>query len=102
MAARAGPYISRKFLPTKDGVWYLRSRGLRFFRSRLLVVSVRVGGLNGNTLPAWKAIGSGDFDDDGQSDILFQNASTDQVSIWEMNGSQLVVGGAVSANAGPS
>ena len=51
---------------------------------------------------AWKAIGTGDFNDDGHSDVLFQNTSSGQVSIWEMNGNSLIGGGAVSTNPGPS
>jgi hypothetical protein len=36
----------------------------------------------------WKAVGSGDFTDDGHSDgILLQNTSTSQVAIWNMGGS---------------
>ena len=53
--------------------------------------------MNGNTMigggpvrpnpgPSWQAIGTGDFNDDGLSDILLQNTSSGQVSIWEMNG----------------
>ena len=49
---------------------------------------------------AWKAIGTGDFNHDGHSDILFQNTTSGQVSIWEMNGSRLVGGGPVSPNPG--
>ena len=50
--------------------------------------------------PAWKAIGTGDFNGDGDADVLFQNASTGQVSIWEMDGNKLVGGGPVSPNPG--
>ena len=53
--------------------------------------------------PSWQAIGTGDFNGDGFSDdILFQNKSTGQVSIWEMNGNLLKGGGPVSADPGPS
>jgi hypothetical protein len=70
--------------------------------------------MSGNTLigggpvtpspgPTWKAVGTGDFTDDGFSDdILWQNTSSGQVSIWEMSGNKLVGGGPVSANPGPS
>ena len=51
---------------------------------------------------AWKAIGTGDFNHDGNSDILWQNTNTGQVSIWEMNGNTLKGGGPVSPNPGPS
>jgi hypothetical protein len=52
--------------------------------------------------PAWKAIGTGDFNDDGHSDILFQSTGAGQVSVWEMDGTSLVGGGAVAANPGLS
>ena len=70
--------------------------------------------MNGNSLigggpvtpnpgPAWKAVGTGDFTDDGFSnDILWQNTSTGQASIWEMSGNSLIGGGAVTPNPGPS
>ena len=52
---------------------------------------------------AWQAIGTGDFDKSGFSDdILFQNKNTGQVSVWEMDGTSLIGGGAVSANPGTS
>ena len=51
---------------------------------------------------AWKAIGTGDFNGDGHSDILFQNTTSGQVSIWEMNGNALIGGGPVSPNPGPT
>ena len=35
-------------------------------------------------------------------DILWQNTSTGQASIWEMNGSTLIGGGPVTPNPGPS
>ena len=69
--------------------------------------------MNGNTLigggavapnpgTTWKAIGTGDFNGNGDSDILWQNTITGQASIWEMSGNTLVGGGAVSPNPGPS
>src|SRR5271155_1592376 len=54
-----------------------------------------------NPGPSWKAIGTGDFNGDGDSDILWQNANG-QVSIWEMDGNTRIGGGAVSVNPGPS
>ena len=39
--------------------------------------------------------------DDGYSDILWQNTTTGQASIWEMNGNTLIGGGTVSPNPGP-
>ena len=50
------------------------------------VTNVIGGGTVGaNPGPSWKAIGSGDFNDDGLADILWQNTSTGQAAIWEMN-----------------
>ena len=59
------------------------------------VSSVTVTQLTGEGGPA------GDFNDDGHSDILWQN-SNGQVAIWEMNGTNIIGGGTVSANPGPS
>ena len=42
-----------------------------------------------------------DFNGDSFSDILFQNASTGQASIWDMNGNARPGGGAVSSSPGP-
>ncbi len=35
---------------------------------------------------AWRAVGTGDFNGDGNSDILWQNTNTGQASVWEMDG----------------
>ena len=50
---------------------------------------------------SWSAVGTGDFNHDGHSDILWQNANG-QVSIWEMNGTNVAGGGPVTPNPGPS
>jgi hypothetical protein len=60
------------------------------------------GPVTPNPGPSWKAIGTGDFNDDGFSDILWQNTNTGQVSIWEMDGTSLMGGGPVTPNPGPS
>ncbi|MCW3095456.1 MAG: hypothetical protein JWL77_1074 [Chthonomonadaceae bacterium] len=39
-----------------------------------------------NPLAGWKVVGVGDFNGDGKSDLVFQNQSSNQVSIWFMNG----------------
>ena len=51
---------------------------------------------------AWKAIGTGDFNDDGHSDILFQNMTSGEVSIWEMNGNNVTGGRTVITDPGSS
>jgi hypothetical protein len=55
-----------------------------------------------NPGPSWQVIGTGDFNADGHSDILFQNAFSGQVAIWEMNGTSVIGGGVVSVVPGPS
>jgi hypothetical protein len=67
--------------------------------------NTKIGGGAVNLDPglAWQAIGTGDFTNDGFSDdILFQNTSTGKVSIWEMDGTDKIGGGAVSNNPGTS
>ena len=58
------------------------------------------GGPVANPGPSWHAIGTGDFNDDGKSDILMQNTGG-QVSVWEMSGNAIIGGGPV-ANPGPT
>ena len=60
------------------------------------------GTVSPNPGPAWKAVGTGDFNGDSHSDVFFQNASSGQASIWEMSGNTLIGGGAVSPNPGPA
>src|SRR3984957_10858969 len=56
-----------------------------------------------NPGPTWKAVGTGDFNHDGNSDILWQNTVSGQASIWEMDGTTKIGGGpAGSVNPGPS
>ena len=54
----------------------------------------------GNPGPDWHIMGTGDYKQDGRSDILWQNSSC-QVVAWEMNGSS-VIGSASVANPGPT
>ena len=55
-----------------------------------------------NPGPDWKVVGTGDFNGDGKSDILFQNTDG-QAAIWEMDGTNPIAGGSqwVGANPGP-
>ena len=48
---------------------------------------------------AWKIKGTGDFNGDGKSDILFQNTIDGAVYAWEMDGLKLVAGGADSVGS---
>ncbi len=54
----------------------------------------------GNPGPSWHAVGTGDFNGDGYSDILWQNTNG-AVAIWEMNGAK-VIASAVVGNPGTS
>jgi hypothetical protein len=45
------------------------------------------GLLNAGT--GWQIIGTGDFNNDGNSDLLFYNAAVNQSAIWLMNGTQI-------------
>ena len=55
------------------------------------------GAVSPNPGPAWKAIGTGDFNGDSLPDILWQNTTNEQVSIWEMNGTNVIGGGNVGS-----
>jgi hypothetical protein len=50
---------------------------------------------------SWRAIGTGDFNGDGYSDILWQNPTSGQVEIWEMTGTK-VIGYGSPGNPGTS
>ena len=56
--------------------------------------------LGGSPGPGWKAVGTGDFNDDNEPDILLQNTSG-SVAIWETNGTNIIGSGLV-ANPGLS
>jgi hypothetical protein len=47
------------------------------------------GGIIGNPGPDWRICGTGDYNGDGRSDILWQN-STGDVAVWEMNGTTVI------------
>ncbi len=55
----------------------------------------------GNPGPSWHIVGTGDFNDDGKSDILWQNTDG-QAAIWLMNGTAPITETVVGANPGPS
>ena len=54
----------------------------------------------GNPGPDWHVMGTGDYNHDGRSDILWQNSNGDVVT-WEMNGTSMI-GSASLANPGPT
>jgi hypothetical protein len=64
--------------------------------------SVDGGGAVGDPGTDWQAIGTGSFSGDGLSDdILFQNKTSGQVSVWQLDGASIIGGGPVG-NPGPT
>ena len=57
--------------------------------------------VNANPGPSWHIEGTGDFYDDGHTDVLWQN-DDGAVALWELNGTTISQAGAISANPGPS
>jgi V8-like Glu-specific endopeptidase len=57
--------------------------------------------VNPNPGPSWTLVGTGDFNGDGQSDLLWQNTSG-QAAIWEMDGTSVITSAKVGPNPGPS
>jgi hypothetical protein len=43
--------------------------------------------------PNWKMIGAADFDANGRDDLVFRHATTNQLAVWWMEGTQKVGGG---------
>ena len=67
------------------------------------------GVVNANPGTAWQAFGfitgaafSGSAYNPNLPEILFQNTSSGQIAIWNMNGTNIIGGGTVAANPGPS
>ncbi|MCP3445724.1 FG-GAP-like repeat-containing protein [Bradyrhizobium sp. CCGUVB14] len=56
-----------------------------------------------NAAAGWQYSGTGDFDGDGQTDLLLTNSTTNGVAIWTMNGTQVTANpqvGTINAAAG--
>jgi Tol biopolymer transport system component len=54
-----------------------------------------------NPGPNWIVVGTGDFNADGYADLLFQNRTTGDVAVWELqNGTSFVNGASFSPGAG--
>jgi len=48
---------------------------------------------------AWHVVGSGDYDGDGRSDILWQH-DNGEAGLWTMNGLSVVAAGPTGSNPG--
>jgi serralysin len=55
-------------------------------------MSIIDGGVLTNPGASWRLVGTGDFNGDGKSDLLWQN-SDGTPAIWEMNGTSVIGGG---------
>ncbi len=70
-------------------VWLMN--GTSLMDGRLLTPSVVAD-------TAWKIVGSGDFNGDRKSDLVWQHQTTGHISIWLMNGTTLIDGVYASPN----
>ena len=59
------------------------------------------GAVGTNPGPSWQIKGTGDFNNDGRADILWQNADG-TAGIWLMDGMTVLAAGPVGTNPGPS
>jgi autotransporter-associated beta strand protein len=60
------------------------------------------GFVGNNTNPSWEVItGAGDYNGDGNSDILWQNVSTGQIYEYQMNGTAVLASNFVGNNTDP-
>ncbi|MCW3096152.1 MAG: hypothetical protein JWL77_1770 [Chthonomonadaceae bacterium] len=64
--------------------------------------AIITGGDYVNQTPAagWKLVGVADFNQDGRSDLLFQNATTGGLAIWNLSGPYFQSGSALSQSPG--
>jgi serralysin len=69
-------------------------------RSEINGIDINASASLGNPGPSWHVKGTGDFNGDGFSDILWQNSSG-AVAIWEMNGTNVIASASIG-NPGPA
>jgi len=53
--------------------------------------------ITSETNQSWKIVGTGDFNNDGKSDILWRNTSTGDNAIWFMNGGTVSSSSAITS-----
>jgi hypothetical protein len=63
-------------------------------------VTITAGGLGNLPTATWNLAGVGDFDGDGQSDLLWSDTTNGNYSIWFMNGTQVESSAAVGNVSG--
>jgi hypothetical protein len=66
------------------------------------VNSVGGGFVELNPTSSWEAVSVGDFDTDGQDDLVWFNKMSGEISIWNMNGLAPEGGGILSVTVDPS
>ncbi len=69
------------------GVWDLAFDGTTVLASRILPWKC---GVAGNCSLLWRAVLTADFNGDGETDILWHNASTGEVSAWLLKGASVI------------
>ena len=87
--------------PENDGILFWSTDGQAAIWGMDGTNVIAGGTVSPNPGPSWYTVGTGDFNDDGLPDLLWQNANG-QAAIWEMNGTSRIGGGAVAPNPGPS
>ena len=58
-----------------------------------------VAAIGSNPGPAWTAIGTGDFNNDGKSDIVLRD-DTGAVAVWLLDGTHIIEAGTAGAPGG--
>lgn len=69
--------LLRNFIAGQNLVWYLQPSGAAIASESLIGRDIPD--------PNWSLVGTGDFDGDGQIDILLRNEAADQTVAWYMN-----------------
>jgi uncharacterized repeat protein (TIGR03803 family) len=86
--------------PASDGIFFWNPDGQAAIWGMDGTNVIAGGPVNPNAGPTWFPAGTGDFNDDGLPDILWQNTDG-RAAIWDMDGTTLIGGGTVSPNPGP-